>query len=228
MLKSVYNCYVVLLTLLNVANGQDCQREGTIECHEAKYSRYRRPDGACSHPEFFDEEKAKWNSAYNCYTRVMEADFADYWGNEIRKSKTGAPLPNARELSNALADESSVKKSTLLSTVHSQMLMNWGQIIGNEITYPGSKFTYQPSNKYMSKDDDYNCCVHQKYKWPHCAEVRISKSDPFFSKYGVDCINFSRSQPCATCKVDQRAAINMHTPSIDGSTIYGNIQLVSL
>lgn len=212
----------IFLLTARLVHGQDCQREGTIDCHEARHSRYRTLDGSCNHPELYDEEKAKWNKAYNCFPRIIDADYPDYWGEEIRKSTSGAPLPNARELSNTLSDENSAASSSLVSSVHSQMLMNFGQVLGNEITYPGSIFTYEPDNFLDSNDSKYDCCSSKQNKWPSCAEVRFSKNDPFYSKYKVDCINFSRSQACSICKVKQRSQINMHSPAIDVSTIYGN------
>lgn len=208
---------LVTIWLAVASEGQDCQREGTIDCSSAMDSPYRTFDGSCNRD---DEERAKWNKAHTCYNRIMSPDYPDFWGNEIRHSVDGSSLPNARELSNLLSSEETAPRQKLLSRVHSQMLMNFGQVLGNEITYPGSLFTYMPDAH------TYNCCANYFAsnfpKWQDCAEVRFSKSDPLYSRFGVSCINFSRSQACSLCKFGQRSAINMHTPPIDGSTIYGN------
>lgn len=221
--KKMNNLVTLLISLhlFYLTNCQECQREETIDCSPAINSRYRTLDGSCNRGKLNDEEKAKWNKAYTCYPRIIEADYPDYWGEEIRKSITGSSLPNARDLSNFISSEDQLlSKVNLVSRKHSQMLMNFGQVLGNEITYPANVFTYSPDYT------DYNCCANnfppRQPKWPDCKEVRFTNRDPFYSKFGVSCINFSRSQSCELCKPGQRTGINMHTPAIDVSTIYGN------
>jgi len=155
----------------------------------------------------------------------MEADYGDTWGDKLRHSHEGGPLPNARKLSTLLhgQHEKGEGHSQPLSEQYSQVLMNWGQIMADEVSYTGGNF---PGVGGLEPEP---CCTKGKARTnPMCGPVPISKEDPFYSKYrkDIDCLNFLRSESCPTCDVDnpdrQREVINMRTSWIDGSGLYGS------
>jgi peroxidase len=95
------------------------------------------------------------------------------------------------------------------------MLMNWGQVLGNEITYPAAIF---------KSINGAPCCSQplSQSKFDDCAEITIPHNDALYTPYNVSCLNFIRSPPCLRCDVQVRTPLNLHTTPIDASTIYGN------
>ena len=218
----MFSVSFIFLTLITIPyiKSQDCRTSSPLDCSNPAKSRYRTFDGSCNNLGIDgDEEKPKWGKAVNCYYRVMDPEFGDTFGRVLRKSKkNGKELPNARHLSNFLMTEEEAHRDPHVS----QMLMNWGQVLGNEITYPAgidNMFAYDPEP----------CCSRPKgeTKFDDCSEVNISSSDPFYGKYNFSCLNFIRSPACIRCKVQPRTPLNLHTTHIDAGTIYGNCLLDS-
>jgi len=159
-----------------------------------------------------DEKKPAWGKALICYRRFADPEFGDFSGRILRKSETGQELPNPRVISNSLMVE---KKPSVSETI-SQMLMNWGQVLANEMTYPAGVFNF-------AEYDQSPCCTKgYKSDYDDCAKVDISPVDPYYSKYNYTCFNFVRGPACIRCKVKPRAPLNLHTSFIDASTLYGN------
>ena len=96
------------------------------------------------------------------------------------------------------------------------MLMN-GQLDGTTNRYTGGLLPEFEFNQSI-------CCEPNPRlpKYPDCAEVHLRRDDPYYGKYGFDCINFIRSQECSTCDAIPRRQINMRTSFIDASTVYAD------
>ncbi|KAL1420483.1 hypothetical protein MTO96_024303 [Rhipicephalus appendiculatus] len=69
--------------------------------------------------------------------------------------------------------------------------------------------------------DTYDCCGADSGSDPECFPIDVPAEDPFYSRYGVRCMNFKRSAPCLTCTMGHRDQVNFVTSYIDGSPVYG-------
>lgn len=143
---------------------------------------------------------------------MLNPQYGDYWGDEIRLAADGSALPNPRKISNAFCAQKTYKPDP----VWSQGLMNWGQIMANEVTYtagllPEFEFNQRP------------CCERNPLipKYPDCREV-LFDDDPFYGQYDFKCINFVRSQQCQHCTATPRQQLNMRTSFMDVGNVYAN------
>ena len=172
---------VLQLLLLPHTLSQDCRAMDDRFCVYAATSRYRTIDGSCNnlgsgkrpapaspgHSDVnrspaaaaglssihLDRERVKWGMAGACHRyRLLEPDFADFWGNEMRRARDGSELPNARTVSNLLCTQSKPHPSPRFS----QMVTNWGQITGNEMTYIGNH------NVVQHMDSQTPCCIKER------------------------------------------------------------------
>jgi len=149
-MMNTYQLFVFLLILTPEVLSQDCRTDLPLDCSKEVTSRYRTFDGTCNNiGRDGDESKPFWGKAVACFERLVPPEFGDYSGYILRKSKkNGQLLPNPRSISNALMSD-----KPKVSDKFSQMLMNWGQVLGNEITYPTGV-----------EDITYPCCDDHNYK----------------------------------------------------------------
>jgi peroxidase len=142
----------------------------------------------------------------------VDPEYGDRYGRVFRKSVLdGSELPNARLISNMMMAETESRQSKIAS----QMLMNWGQVLGNEITYPAAQ----------AGDAKSQCCspnVSEENRNEECVPLKISPDDEFYGPTNMTCFPFMRTPACIKCRAQPRRALNLHTAAIDGSTIYGN------
>ncbi|RWS05802.1 peroxidase-like protein, partial [Dinothrombium tinctorium] len=153
-----------------------CEYQPTPKCKRAAKSIYRTIDGSCNnlkHP--------KWGKSYTCYPRFMDANYPDVYGHDIMNPM----LLNARKLSNSLFKEDVPHKSDK----HNLMLMNWGQILANEMTYTSGILL----PLYFRQIEP--CCNGSEASFhPQCAPIFIPRDDFLNKDLGHTCMNFVRSE----------------------------------
>ncbi|RWS00229.1 chorion peroxidase-like protein [Dinothrombium tinctorium] len=203
----------VLLILLIVIAAKErekrrviCEYQPTPRCKRVAKSRYRTIDGSCN-----NLKHSKWGKSYTCYPRFMDANYPDGHGNDIMNPR----LLNPRKLSNSLFKEDVPHKSKK----HNLMLMNWGQILANEMTYTSG--ILMPL--YFRQIEP--CCNESDASFhPKCAPIFIPENDFLNKELGHSCMNFVRSEVCPSCKNEPRKSINIRTSFLDFSIIYGNAE----
>ena len=69
-----------------------------------------------------------------------------------------------------------------------------------------------------------DCCNGpDRFRQDRCAPIQISRNDQFYTRFGINCLNFVRSSPCLTCSQSPRTQLNQLTAFIDASNIYGSL-----
>ncbi|KAK2704347.1 hypothetical protein QYM36_016661, partial [Artemia franciscana] len=175
---------------------------------ECYYNRYRSADGSCN-----NLKSPNMGRSLTQMDRILPPDYDD--GRDRY-------MPNSRLVRVTLAEDYDVMNydSTL-------MLMQWGQLIDHDIAH--TPVFRMPNNSAIQCCSPYGDYVSKEYKHPHCFVVDILPGDPFYSQYGVKCLNFVRSMvaPRSDCAFGYAEQMNQVTHWIDGSLIYGSSELES-
>ncbi|XP_065567232.1 peroxidase-like [Artemia franciscana] len=179
---------------------------------ECYYNRYRSADGSCN-----NLKSPNMGRSLTQMDRILPPDYDDgVWEGRDRY------MPNSRLVRVTLAEDYDVMNydSTL-------MLMQWGQLIDHDIAH--TPVFRMPNNSAIQCCSPYGDYVSKEYKHPHCFVVDILPGDPFYSQYGVKCLNFVRSMvaPRSDCAFGYAEQMNQVTHWIDGSLIYGSSELES-
>ncbi|XP_045119482.1 chorion peroxidase-like [Portunus trituberculatus] len=169
---------------------------------------YRRFDGSCN-----NLREPRWGMSFIPFRRMFLPDYAD-GVSEPRRAKSGDELPNARKLSLALKEF-----PRHFSNCFSIFQMSFGQFIDHDLTATPT-----------AKDQDgsaLTCCNEKVLQdpslvHPQCFPISVDVNDPFYSAYGITCLEFVRSLPASRCFFAPREQMNQLTAYIDGSAVYGS------
>jgi len=183
-----------------------CPFKSSVKC-DPQFP-YRQIDGSCN-----NLDNLWWGQAEMPFKRFIDADYSDQFKlNDPRVSVDGSELPNARDLACNLHEDSEDIEPFI-----SHIFMQWGQLINHDITSISS-----------SRDDDpdktvCNTCT----KSSKCLPVRINQnaSCACRKRMARDCIEFTRSSATfgdVSCTIGKREQLNLVTPWLDGSHIYGS------
>ncbi|KFM65699.1 Chorion peroxidase, partial [Stegodyphus mimosarum] len=191
-----------LRTMLQGNQVQNCESQFNFTCR--RNDRYRTYDGSCNnlrHPS--------WGMAASCFERLVDPDYSDGTAAK-RQARSGRPLPAPRTLSLEL--HAHLDNPTDYVT---HMFMAWGQFLDHDISL--SPLSRGPDNELLE------CCPVNEgdnENLPQCDPIIIPADDPFYSSFGVDCLNNVRSAMCSTCSLGPRQQINQLSAYIDASHIY--------
>ncbi|KAF8771494.1 Chorion peroxidase like protein [Argiope bruennichi] len=169
-----------------------CEGAEPIQCN---YSfPYRKYDGSCNNPYI-----PRLGMAEMCFLRLTPAYYEGKGG--IRKSVTGDPLPQPRNISLNILKNSRqpTREVTYLFTAH-------GQIIAHDLSR-----TVTPSTE---------CCAPENARKAECLPISIRPDDPFYSQFNVTCNVFQRSVQCRLCKTVHRTQKNDVTATLDANIVY--------
>ncbi|XP_052748877.1 chorion peroxidase [Galleria mellonella] len=170
-------------------------------------SKYRSQDGSCNNLE----NSVRWGVSHTPFRRVLPADYGDGISSP-RKSRSGASLPSARDVSVTVHRPTYAQDSAF--TV---MLAVWGQFIDHDIT--------ATALSKGANSSSLSCCDTTQAPHPECFPVQLDKEDPFYQHYNLTCMEFVRSAPAPTCHFGPREQMNQATAFLDGSTVYGFSEL---
>ncbi|XP_055945484.1 peroxidase-like isoform X2 [Argiope bruennichi] len=180
---------------LFVDDQTQCELNQTIRC-DPLYP-YRRINGSCNnlaHPT--------WGMSKGCYLRFQPA-FYDGTDN-IRKSVTGNPLPEPRDISINI-----FKDVHRQSSKFSFMFTLYGQTVAHDLS------------RAEISELDLDCCSPEFINHSACVSLPARSDDPFYSQYNQTCLFMHRTHKCLPCSGTSRQQINGATAPLDVSTIYG-------
>ncbi|KAF0290271.1 Chorion peroxidase [Amphibalanus amphitrite] len=168
-----------------------------IKCHPKTY---RRIDGLCNNVKF-----PNWGATRRQFQRLLEPVYPD-----------GIDRPNIDDMPSPRIVSATVHKDRdLFDHASTLMMIAWGQFMDHDFTLT---FT-RPDERTLNEPED--CCRNSGPQ--DCLPISVPRDDRFFSRYGVDCINFVRGQPGIRqfCRLGSRSGFNVLTSVIDGGTVYG-------
>lgn len=173
-------------------------------------SKYRTFDGSCNnlnHPS--------WGKSYSPFQRLLSPRYFDGI-NAPRIAYDGGPLPSAREVSYRIIPDQNIPSSKF-----TLLVMQWGQFLDHDLSLTALSAA--------SNGEGIVCCAEEiqrnpRLLHPACLPIHIPRNDPFFSKFGLNCMEFVRSiaAPRSDCTFGPREQLNQLTAFIDGSMIYGS------
>ncbi|XP_037045582.1 peroxidase-like [Bradysia coprophila] len=192
-----------------------------INCTKAKtrkisaHQKYRSIDGRGN-----NLKNPEWGASDTPFSRYGPPNYEDgiY---KIKKSVTGADLPNARLLVQDLLMKA-VRSPPPKVTYNMMALLI--------ILFATHDLHYQVPTTTHCKDADIRCCSKDgQYALPNelsnsaCFPIEISKEDPFYKHENIGCLNVVRSQ-LGTYSNDAKPGqiLNRATAYLDLSLIYGN------
>ncbi|XP_055951598.1 peroxidase-like [Argiope bruennichi] len=131
---------------------------------------------------------------------VKEAQASIISHGDFRKSVTGEPLPEPRDLSLEIFKD------------HHRPTVN--------VTFQFATFAeFLAIDILLSVSPSTDCCSEKNANKPECKPISVRPDDPFYSEFNKTCIDFQRTEQCA-CNTQQRAQKNGVTSAIDISQVY--------
>ncbi|XP_039446260.1 chorion peroxidase-like [Culex pipiens pallens] len=175
---------------------------------------YRSFDGTCNnlHPD-----RTSWGAAGHPFEKLLPPAYEDGVWAARTHSVTGRPLTSARTISASLLPD--------IDRPHPQLnllTMQFGQFIAHDFTR---------SSSIKLGDKDIECCAEGGFhalqgdqRHFACLPIEVRPDDPFFSKFGVRCLNFVRLALAGDpeCRLGYAKQLSKVTHFIDGSPIYGS------
>jgi len=187
--------------------------EGTcIPDPDCKLTKYRTIDGSCNN--------MKNPLMGRSVTQLGRYQAPKYDDGVWSARDTG--MPNSRLARALLApDDNVLQKDT------TNLVMQFGQFLDHDITHVP---VFQLANS-----TGISCCtpdgkhLPESIRHPHCFTLDILPDDPFYSQYGVECVNFVRSMvaPRSDCMFGYAEQLNQVTHWHDASTVYGSNKAMS-
>ncbi|KAL1495005.1 hypothetical protein ABEB36_010496 [Hypothenemus hampei] len=174
--------------------------------------RYRTFDGTCN-----NFEHPSRGSALIPMQRFLPPVYEDGI-QSVRLSVFGTNLASPRQISTRIHSDRNreIKSVTLMFT-------QWGQFIDHDLTSTVKSRGFNGSIPRCCEDGGRRILPLQ-FLHPSCLPIEIPRNDPFFSQFGLGCMEFIRSSPSTTinCELGWREQINQVTSYLDASTIYGS------
>lgn len=182
-------------------------------------SRYRTYDGTCNNPV---PERASWGCAEYPFENLLAPAYEDGVWAPRSHSVTGNMLPSARVVSAILFPDVDRQDPHL-----NYLFMQMGQVITHDIA--------QSQGVTLDNAKEIDCCTKDRSRALSgeklhfgCLPIEISPNDPFYSQFGVSCMNFVRIKlSCGTACLGYGTQANSVTHFIDASLVYGNSEAVA-
>ncbi|XP_050081805.1 chorion peroxidase [Anopheles aquasalis] len=200
---------------IDVDEGKKLHKRCIPPKHCDPSARYRSIDGSCNNPI---PERSSWGAAGHPFERLLPPAYEDgVWAPRLHSAVTGRLLPNARDISVAVFPDNDRPDPKF-----NLLLMQFGQFMSHDFTRSAS---------VRNGDEEIQCClpdhsgpVHREGAHFACLPITVSPNDPFYSKFGIRCLNFVRLALAreGKCKLGYGKQLNRITHFIDGSTVYGS------
>ena len=180
---------------------------------------YRRMDGACNNPLM---PQAGMSTSY-FFREIPTPPYYDDLVNHPRTLSIDhvTKLPSSRLVSVKLHGPKTGQQQYL----YNLMFMQMGQFIAHDFT----EITVFRPLQVQAVGGGFDCCspdvlANPNLEHPECYAMQIPKDDPYYSRFGVKCMNFLRAVPVPffDCSVGPREQMNTATAYIDLHNIYGN------
>ncbi|XP_065302561.1 salivary peroxidase/catechol oxidase-like [Dermacentor albipictus] len=188
-----------------------CGRLYPTECDPS--DPYRSLDGSCN-----NIEHPSWGKALSCHARITPPVYPDGVSSPRTLSLSGRPLPNPRQVSNALWDLRAAPGATY-SQRHTHLVMAFGQLVDHDLALT-------PDARGVN-GSLLQCCGDGGERSPSCFPVSVAGDDSFYGPLSVSCMNFVRSSGCSDCGgvMHERRFVNQQSAYLDASHVYGTNQL---
>nr|XP_034339114.1 peroxidase-like protein [Crassostrea gigas] len=197
-------------TLIDHPSHQDMLRqEFTPFCYEVQQCdsqrKYRLTSGACN-----NLDAPLYGKAFTPFRRIVASAYDDGVEAPRTRSVLGGMLPSARDVSNAVHQET-------VDSVNSQLtpyVTTFGQFLDHDFT---STPLMQDENGNIIQD----CCSSpERFE---CFSISVSANDPHFRDPTKKCMTVIRSDaaPPLDCSTGIRQQQNQRSSFIDGTMIYG-------
>ncbi|XP_013137679.1 PREDICTED: peroxidase-like [Papilio polytes] len=165
-----------------------------------------RIDGTCNNYKY-----PSLGAAKGPYARLLKPDYAE--NGDVRLSKNGKPLPSARQVRTFLQSTGRVTDKITFNVA----AVHYLDFINRDVSV-----LFEPID-YLTKGKD--CCHQTEAKDPRCMPIEVPDNDPYLKVTDIRCLNFSRAETFQDigCLSETMLPehINLQTPLIDLSTIYG-------
>lgn len=175
---------------------------------------YRTFDGTCNnlHPD-----RTSWGAAGHPFEKLLPPAYEDgVWAPRMH-SVSERPLTSARTISALLLPDIDRPHPHL-----NQLMMQFGQFVAHDFTR---------SSSIKLGDKDIECCaeggshaLQGAQRHFACLPIEVRPDDPFYSKFGVRCLNFVRLALAGDpeCRLGHAKQLSKVTHFIDGSAVYGS------
>ncbi|KAF8771500.1 Peroxidase like protein [Argiope bruennichi] len=146
-----------------------CEIRNPIPCDYSYL--YRKIDGTCNNPHI-----SRLGMVNQCFERFIPAYYDGH--GDFRKSVTGEPLPEPRDLSLEIFKD------------HHRPTVN--------VTFQFATFAeFLAIDILLSVSPSTDCCSEKNANKPECKPISVRPDDPFYSEFNKTCIDFQRTEQCA-------------------------------
>lgn len=183
-------------------------------------ARYRTINGTCNNPL---PHRTSWGQAGYPFDRVLPPVYEDgVWAPRIH-SVTGNLLPSTRDVSVALFPDFYRPDPRL-----NILFMQLGQFTAHDFTLTRSIT--------LKHGEPIECCTRNgtgvlppSQRHFACFPIPVSPDDPFYSRFGVRCLNFVRARLARgpKCRMSYAKQADVNTHFIDASVVYGSTEDVA-
>lgn len=184
----------------------------TMSCNP--HARYRSFDGSCNnlHPE-----RSGWGSSGYPFEKLLPPAYEDgVWAPRLH-SVSGRLLTSPRMISATLLHDLDRPDKHL-----NLLMMQFGQFIAHDFSRSSSIKIGKEDVECCTKDGAHVLQGDQSHFG--CLPIKVSPHDPFYSKFGVRCLNFVRLELARNghCKLGYAKQVSKVTHFVDASTVYGS------
>lgn len=180
-----------------------CPTTPNDKCTDFDY-RYRKLNGWCN-----NFKMPIGGAANTPYSRLLEHFYDNYCDAPTVRGKSGANLPNPRDVSLKLFRH--IKTDSTISN----LFLFFGQFLDHDIVLTPASTDYT-----SGKEPNCTCGTYNRL----CANIDIPRYDPYFPYQR--CLPFIRSSAASSispkCKFTCREQMNSVTSALDLSSLYGN------
>uniref|UniRef100_A0A182P440 Chorion peroxidase n=1 Tax=Anopheles epiroticus TaxID=199890 RepID=A0A182P440_9DIPT len=178
------------------------------------HARYRTIDGSCNNPV---PERTSWGVAGYPFERLLPPAYEDgVWAPRLH-SVSGRPLTGARDISVTVFPDNDRRDPR-----YNLLLVQFGQFMSHDFTRSAS--VRMGKEEIQCCTEDHSGALHGEQAHFACMPIAVSPSDPFYSRFGIRCLNFVRLALVrdGKCRLGYGKQVDRVTHFIDGSTVYGS------
>ncbi|XP_309592.5 chorion peroxidase [Anopheles gambiae] len=179
------------------------------------HARYRSLDGSCNNPV---PARSSWGAAGYPFERLLPPAYEDgVWAPRVHSSVSGRLLPSARDISVAVFPDVDRRDRKF-----NLLLMQFGQFMSHDFTRSASVRIGQ--EEVQCCNAEHSGALRGEQAHFACMPIAVSPADPFYSRFGIRCLNFVRLALArdGKCRLGYGKQLNRVTHFIDGSAVYGS------
>uniref|UniRef100_A0A182RSK4 Chorion peroxidase n=1 Tax=Anopheles funestus TaxID=62324 RepID=A0A182RSK4_ANOFN len=199
------------MNLENVQRRKRCLPPRPCDPH----AKYRSFDGTCNNPV---PSRSTWGAAGYPFERLLPPAYEDgVWAPRVHSRVSGRPLASARDISVAVFPDNDHRDRKF-----NLLLVLFGQFMSHDFTRSAS--VRMGKQEVQCCNEEHSGALQGDRAHFACMPIAVSPSDPFYSRFGIRCLNFVRLSLArhGKCKLGYGKQVNRITHFIDGSVVYGS------